>query len=101
MKIRKYFDFSMLSGSLNSLSGTIYEDFLRKPLAKKGIQNDGLVLKLLVLIIGIIGTVLVYLVENMGGILPLAIGLGSVAQGPLLGMFLLGLFFPTANSKVT
>lgn len=91
----------MLSGSLNSLSGTIYEDFLRKPLARKGIQNDGLVLKLLVVIIGIIGTVLVYLVENMGGILPLAIGLGSVAQGPLLGMFLLGLFFPTANSKVT
>lgn len=90
-----------MSGNLNSLSGTIYEDFLRKPLANRGIRNDGLVLKLLVVVIGVCSTLLVYAVENMGGILSLGIGLGSMAHGPLLGMFLLGLFFPRANSKAS
>lgn len=89
-----------MSGNLNSLSGTIYEDFLKRPLARNGIRNDGMVLKILVVIIGVISTLLVYVVENMGGILSLAIGLGSVAHGPLLGMFVLGMFFPRANSKV-
>lgn len=91
---------STLSGNLNSVSGTIYEDFLRRPLARKGIKNDGLVLKILVVIMGIISTLMVYVVENMGGILQLAIGMGSIAHGPLLGMFVLGMFFPRANSKV-
>lgn len=90
-----------MSGNLNSLAGTIYTDFLRMPLARKGIVNDGFILKMLVVIIGVISTLLVYIVENMGGMLSLAIGLGSVAHGPLLGMFFLGMFFPRANSKVS
>lgn len=97
----KFFFYSTLSGNLNSLSGTIYEDFLRGPLERKGIRNDGLVLKLLVVVLGICSTLLVYVVENLGGILSLAIGFGSMAHGPLLGMFLLGLYFPRANSRVS
>lgn len=82
------------------MSGTVYEDFLKEPLARHGIKNDGMILKILVVIMGVLSTLMVYVVENMGGILSLAIGLGSVAHGPLMGMFILGMFFPRANSKV-
>lgn len=92
--------FSALSGYLNSLSGMIYEDFLKEPLAKKGIKNVGLVLKMEVVVLGVIATLLVYVVEHLGGILSVAISLLAIANGPLLGVFLLGLFFPRANSKV-
>lgn len=43
---------------------------------------------------------MVYIVEHLGGLLALSIGLGSVAHGPLLGMFTLGMLFPRASSKV-
>nr|CAI5820560.1 unnamed protein product [Callosobruchus analis] len=92
---------SSLSANLNSLAGTIYEDFLKSFLTKKGKNNAGVTLKILVVIIGVISTSLVYVVEKMGGLLSLSIGLGSMAHGPLLGMFVLGLLFPRANAKVT
>nr|CAI5820559.1 unnamed protein product [Callosobruchus analis] len=90
---------SSLSANLNSLAGTIYEDFLKSFLTKKGKNNAGVTLKILVVIIGVISTSLVYVVEKMGGLLSLSIGLGSMAHGPLLGMFVLGLLFPRANAK--
>lgn len=58
-------------------------------------------LKLLVVIIGLISTVIMYVIQSLGEIVTLAIGVVSIAFGPLLGIFTLGLFFPTANSKVT
>ncbi|CAH1999310.1 unnamed protein product [Acanthoscelides obtectus] len=90
---------SSLSANLNSLAGTIYEDFLKSFLTKRGKNNAGVTLKILVVIIGVISTSLVYIVEKMGGLLSLSIGLGSMAHGPLLGMFTLGLLFPRANGK--
>ncbi|XP_074029664.1 sodium-coupled monocarboxylate transporter 1 isoform X2 [Leptinotarsa decemlineata] len=89
---------STLSGSLNCLAGTIYEDFLKISLKKKGFSNAS-ALKILVVIIGTLGTLMVYIVEHLGGLLALAIGLGSVAHGPLLGIFTLGVLFPRANAK--
>nr|XP_023027478.1 sodium-coupled monocarboxylate transporter 2-like [Leptinotarsa decemlineata] len=89
---------STLSGSLNCLAGTIYEDFLKISLEKKGFSNAS-ALKILVVIIGTLGTLMVYIVEHLGGLLALAIGLGSVAHGPLLGIFTLGVLFPRANAK--
>lgn len=67
---------------------------------KKGINNETFILRILVVLLGVVSTLLVFVVEKMGGILSLMIGLVSVAYGPLLGIFSLGLFFPTANSKV-
>lgn len=87
---------------MNCLAGTIYEDFLKGWLERKGPhKNAGFILKLLVVITGIVSTAMVYVVENLGGLLAISIGLGSVAHGPLLAMFTLGVLFPRANSKVT
>lgn len=58
------------------------------------------VLKLIVLATGLICTLLVFIIEKLGGILPLAIAFSSVTSGPVLGMFTLGILVPKCNSKV-
>ncbi|CAH1155465.1 unnamed protein product [Phaedon cochleariae] len=90
---------SSFSGNLNSLAGTIYEDFLKNTLERKGINKTTCVLKLLVVIIGVISVLMVYIVERLGGLMAISIALGSVAHGPLLGMFCLGLLFPRVRAR--
>lgn len=53
------------------------------------------------MVTGIICICLVFIVEKLGGILPLSIALGGVALGPTMGMFSLGMLVPRTNSKVT
>ncbi|XP_074029665.1 sodium-coupled monocarboxylate transporter 2 [Leptinotarsa decemlineata] len=89
---------SAQSCCLNCVAGTIYEDFLKTTLEKKGYKNPTFSLKLLVAIIGIIGTLMVYIVEHLGGLLALAIGIGGVTSGPLLGLFTMGVLFPRGNA---
>ncbi|RZB40467.1 SSF domain containing protein, partial [Asbolus verrucosus] len=91
---------STLSANLNCLAGTMYEDFILK-FTGPGISDktSSYILKLIVVIIGVICTALVFVLEHLGGILPLAISLGGMTAGPLLGMFTLGVLFPKASSK--
>ncbi|XP_022915695.2 sodium-coupled monocarboxylate transporter 2-like [Onthophagus taurus] len=91
---------STLSAVMNSLSGVIYQDFISrftpKDIKDKTVSN---ILKLLVVIIGVIGTLMVFVVEKLGGLLPLSISFSSITSGSLVGLFILGLFFPSANAK--
>lgn len=86
---------------MNSLAGTIFEDFIL-PLYPKTTspKTIGRILKWLVLIIGIVSTALVYVVEHLGGLLPLAISVGAITGGPITGLFTLGMLVPSANTKV-
>lgn len=91
---------STLSAYLNSLSGIVYEDFISRYMPEKmREQTVSNILKLLVVIIGVFCTSLVYIVEHLGGVLPLVISMTSMATGPLMGIFTLGMFFPKANTK--
>jgi sodium-coupled monocarboxylate transporter 8/12 len=79
----------------------MYEDFVLKVTGP--INSDkraALVLRVLVVIIGVVCTLLVFVVERLGGLLPLAISLGAVTAGPLLGMFTLGVVIPKASCRV-
>nr|XP_022915688.1 sodium-coupled monocarboxylate transporter 1-like [Onthophagus taurus] len=91
---------STLSAVMNCISGVIYEDFLKKhmpqTITEKRISD---ILKLIVVITGLISIGLVFLIEQLGNLFPLAMSLGSVASGPLVGLFTLGMVFPRANSK--
>lgn len=86
---------------MNSLGGTIYQDFIApcmpKAITQKRVSN---ILKLLVFLIGIVATGLIFLVEKLGGLLPLVISFNGITGGALLGVFTLGLLVPFANSKV-
>lgn len=83
------------------MSATIYEDFISKFMPENTTEKTASnVLKLIVFLVGIVCTGLVYIVEHLGGILPLAIAFSAVCGGPLLGMFTLGILVPRCNSKV-
>ncbi|EDX14493.1 GD21248 [Drosophila simulans] len=92
---------SSLSTGMNSLSAVFLEDYI-KPLAKKPLteHQTGVTVRLCTVIIGIISVALVFVVERMSShVLQLGIAIGSVVQGPLLGLFSMGLLCPSINSK--
>ncbi|KAK9688418.1 Sodium:solute symporter family [Popillia japonica] len=91
---------STLSAHMNSLSGIIYEDLLSsympKDISQEQISN---ILKLIVVIIGVVSTALTFVVEHLGGLFALVISLSGISLGPTLGLFILGMLVPSANSK--
>ncbi|XP_017772837.1 PREDICTED: sodium-coupled monocarboxylate transporter 2-like [Nicrophorus vespilloides] len=91
---------STLSAAMNALSCTVYKDFIAPHMSKDYPQEKvGVILKWLVVVIGIICTAMVFVVEQLGSILPLVFGITSITAGPLLGVFFLGMLVPKANSK--
>lgn len=92
---------STLSANLNCMSATIYEDFVSKFMPVSTTEKTASnCLKLIVLICGIVCAALVYVVEHLGGILPLTVAFMGVCAGPPLGLFSLGILVPRCNSKV-
>ncbi|KAF2901935.1 hypothetical protein ILUMI_04248 [Ignelater luminosus] len=91
---------STLSTTLNTLSAIIYSDFLSPFLPADITQKQtSNILKIIVVITGAICTSLVFVVEHMGGVLPLVVSFSGITGGPLLGLFCLGMLFPKANAK--
>lgn len=86
---------------MNCLAGTIYEDFI-SPFVSKNVSQITIsnILKVVVIIIGLISTGMIFIVEQLGGLFPLALSLSGITYGPLLGIFSLGMLVPMANTKV-
>lgn len=90
---------STMSTGLNTLSGTIYEDFIEPLLPNKPTERKAsLILKFLVIVIGIVAVLLVAIIEKLGQLVEIAQGFGGMTSGTMQGIFLLGLFFPFANT---
>ncbi|KAF2883309.1 hypothetical protein ILUMI_22869 [Ignelater luminosus] len=91
---------STMSTSINTLAGTIYEDFIRSRMptdtSEKTASN---IMKLIAVITGLISVALVFIVEKLGGVLEVSLSLHGITAGPLLGLFTLGMLFPSANTK--
>ncbi|XP_059477403.1 sodium-coupled monocarboxylate transporter 1-like [Neocloeon triangulifer] len=90
---------SSMSTGLNSITGVLYEDFV-KPSVKKpwSEAKASFLMKVVVAVVGSICVALVFLVERMGAIIQVAKSLSGITAGALLGTFSLGMFFPWANS---
>jgi len=90
---------STMSTSVNTLAGTIYQDFIRTRMppdtSEKRASN---IMKIIAFIIGLISLGLVFLVEKMGGVLEVSLSMHGITLGPLLGLFTLGMLFPSANT---
>ncbi|XP_063914126.1 sodium-coupled monocarboxylate transporter 1-like [Zophobas morio] len=91
---------SSMSTGLNSMTGVIFEDFI-KPKLKKPLSaaRASFLMKIMVVVIGTICVALVFVVENLGMLIQATLSLGAITAGPTLGIFVLGMFFPGANSK--
>ncbi|XP_046401187.1 sodium-coupled monocarboxylate transporter 1-like [Ischnura elegans] len=91
---------STMSTGLNSMTGVLYEDFIRPMSGWKHTEaRASIVLKVAVVIIGCVCVTLVFLVEKLGTLIQASKSMAAITAGPLLGIFSLGLFFPWANSK--
>uniref|UniRef100_A0A182SGA4 Sodium/solute symporter n=1 Tax=Anopheles maculatus TaxID=74869 RepID=A0A182SGA4_9DIPT len=89
---------SSLSTGLNSMSAVVLEDFFKpfsnRPLSEK---QTSIIMRAVVAVFGAICVALVLVVEKLGSVLQLSMSLGSVSNGPLLGIFTLGVLIPWAN----
>ncbi|KAL7018794.1 hypothetical protein ACKWTF_010909 [Chironomus riparius] len=86
---------SSLSTGLNSLSAVLLEDFF-KPFSKTPLteKQTKYIMRGVVVVFGAICVALVFVVEQLGSVLMLSMSLGSISQGPLLGVFTCGVMFP-------
>lgn len=57
-------------------------------------------MKLITLIVGILVTLLVFLVEQLGSVFQVSAQLSGIMAGSLLAMFILGMTSRSANTKV-
>lgn len=77
------------------MSAVILEDFFKtftkKPLTEK---QTHYIMRGVVMVFGAICVCLVLVVEKLGAVLQLSMSLGAVTNGPLLGIFTMGVMFP-------
>ncbi|XP_053692187.1 sodium-coupled monocarboxylate transporter 1-like [Sabethes cyaneus] len=90
---------STMSSSLNTLAGTIYEDFIRPFRPNASEQSSSSVMKAIVVVLGVVVIAVVFVVEKMGSIIQMAVSCSGVISGSVMGMFTLGMISSKANTK--
>lgn len=93
---------SSLSTCLNSMSAVVLEDFI-KPFVKRPLSETAInwIMRSVVVVTGTMCVFLVYIVEHMGTVLQLTMSLEAITNGPLLGIFTIGVFLPWINGNVS
>ncbi|XP_013099176.2 sodium-coupled monocarboxylate transporter 1 [Stomoxys calcitrans] len=91
---------SSLSTCLNSMSAVVLEDFV-KPFVKRPLSETAInwIMRSVVVSMGTLCVFLVYIVEHMGTVLQLTMSLEAITNGPLLGIFTIGVFMPWINGN--
>lgn len=93
---------SSLSTCLNSMSAVVLEDFV-KPYVKQQLSNRAStwIMRMVVVGVGAVCVALVYVVQHLGTVLQLTMSLESITNGPLFGIFTLGILLPWINANVS
>lgn len=94
---------SSLSTCLNSMSAVVLEDFV-KPFVKQPLTEHTIswIMRLVVVGVGIFCLCLVFIVEKMGStVLQLTMSLEAITNGPLLGIFTIGIMLPWIGANVS
>lgn len=87
---------AVVSAAINSLATTALMGFPRQ----FGSQPTVLMAKMLTVVFGVVATLLaLFVLAALGSIIKATAVIGSVAGGPLLGLFLLGAFSRRANAQ--
>lgn len=92
---------SSLSTCLNSMSAIVLEDFV-KPFVKTPLTTSetNWIMRSVVVGMGFICVALVVVVQRMGTVLQLTMSLEAITNGPLLGIFTIGIFLPWISATV-
>ncbi|GBM82981.1 Sodium-coupled monocarboxylate transporter 1 [Araneus ventricosus] len=90
---------STVSSGVNSLAAVMLEDIIKKFIVKDISELWATrISKALAMSFGVISIVLVFVAEQMGGVLQAALTIHGIVGGPMLGAFTLGMFIPFANT---
>ena len=89
-----------MSTGLNSMTGVIFEDLIKPKYTNISELKSSIIMKTIVVIIGLICVTLVFVVEKLGALIQASNSMSAITAGPLLGIFTLGILFPSANSTV-
>ncbi|KAM7360701.1 solute carrier family 5 member brother of rumpel isoform 1-T3 [Cochliomyia hominivorax] len=91
---------SSLSTCLNSMSAVVLEDFV-KPFVRRPLSETAInwIMRSVVVLVGALCVCLVYVVEHMGTVLQLTMSLEAITNGPLFGIFTIGIFMPWINGN--
>jgi len=93
---------SSLSSAFNSMSAIVLEDYF-KPIFKNDLSERacGIIMRGTVIILGILAVAMVYVVENLGAVLPLSMSVPPTCIGSLFGIYSIGMFMPWIGKKAT
>ncbi|XP_045471431.1 sodium-coupled monocarboxylate transporter 1 [Harmonia axyridis] len=89
-----------VASALNSLSAVTIEDFIEGAFDFKVPKSNGAFwAKCISIGYGAVSFALVFVVAKLGSVMQVAISFNGMVGGITLGLFTLGMFFPSANSK--
>ncbi|XP_015112809.1 sodium-coupled monocarboxylate transporter 1 [Diachasma alloeum] len=92
---------STMSANLNTVSGSLYEDFI-EPWVPEGPRKEVIganIMKAIVVVFGCLAGGLVFVVEHLGTVFQMGIALKSLLDGPVLGLFVLGMMVPWVKTR--
>lgn len=90
---------SSMSTGMNTLAGTIYEDFIRHRYPEASEKRVSDVMKGMVVLLGLVIVSLVFIVEQMGQVFRISIAVSGLTAGALLGLFTIGMISRYVNTK--
>ncbi|XP_071959654.1 sodium-coupled monocarboxylate transporter 1-like [Antedon mediterranea] len=88
---------STVSSGLNSLAAVLGEDVI-KPFFNPSEEKYTQISKVVVCSFGLLSIGMAYVASQLGDVLQAALSIFGMIGGPLLGVFMLGMFFPWTNS---
>ncbi|GMS95696.1 hypothetical protein PENTCL1PPCAC_17871 [Pristionchus entomophagus] len=93
---------STLSSGLNSVAAAIYEDWLNEWIdGRISHSRAALINKGLTIAAGVITTIVAFLGESLGGVMKMCVNLLGAIAGPMVGIFLIGIFVPRSGKWST
>ncbi|XP_057665817.1 sodium-coupled monocarboxylate transporter 1-like isoform X2 [Diorhabda carinulata] len=91
---------SSLSTGLNAMAAIVLEDFYKPFFGNQLTEKKSFyIMKSTVICTGIVCIGLVFVVEKLGTVLQLSMSIGSIGNGPSLGVSAMGILLPWVNSK--
>jgi solute carrier family 5 (sodium-coupled monocarboxylate transporter), member 8/12 len=90
---------SSMSTTLNTVSGTIFEDFIRPNYPRMSEKKASNLMKVIVVVLGLTMLSMVFVVDKMGQVFRLNFVIAGLFIGSLLGTFTIGMFSRSANTK--
>lgn len=88
---------STISAIMNATSGVIYKDYIQPLVGKQSERKAAIWMKSIVATIGIYCIFMELIVAKFSYILEIVYSVSALFQGPALGVFCLGMFWPCAN----